>query len=112
MKILYLPLKKERCEMIGRGDKREEHRENTRYRKTRLIDPVIYDEGDEEAESPVFIFFKDCDAVCFSCGCTRRRMLWECKGIDFGRGRPEWGAPGHKTFIIKLGNRPNDERLQ
>lgn len=63
-------------------------------------------------ESPVFIFFKDYDAVCFSYGYTRRRMLWECKGVDFGRGRPEWGAPDHETFIIKLGNRLNDERLQ
>lgn len=48
MKILYLPLKKEWYEMIERGDKREEYRENTRYWKTRLIDTVIYDEGDEE----------------------------------------------------------------
>ena len=47
MKILYLPLKKEWYEMIERGDKREEYRENTRYWKTRLIDTVIYDEGDE-----------------------------------------------------------------
>lgn len=45
MKILYLPLKKEWYEMIERGDKREEYRENTRYWKTRLIDTVIYDEG-------------------------------------------------------------------
>ena len=51
MKILYLPLKKEWYEMIERGDKREEYRENTRYWKTRLIDTVIYDEGDEETES-------------------------------------------------------------
>ena len=29
MKILYLPLKKEWYEMIERGDKREEYRENT-----------------------------------------------------------------------------------
>lgn len=48
MKILYLPLKKEWYEMIERGDKREEYRENTRYWKTRLIDTVIYDEGDDE----------------------------------------------------------------
>ena len=112
MKILYLPLKKEWYEMIERGDKREEYRENTRYWKTRLIDTVIYDEGDEETESPVFIFFKDYDAVCFSYGYTRRRMLWECKGVDFGRGRPEWGAPDHETFIIKLGNRLNGVRFE
>lgn len=93
MKILYLPLKKEWYEMIERGDKREEYRENTRYWKTRLIDTVIYDEGDEETESPVFIFFKDYDAVCFSYGYTRRRMLglWAgCQLAQFGplrRGR-------------------------
>ena len=99
---------------VGGGRLRSDwaRRENTRYWKTRLIDTVIYDEGDEETESPVFIFFKDYDAVCFSYGYTRRRMLWECKGVDFGRGRPEWGAPDHETFIIKLGNRLNDERLQ
>lgn len=85
MKILYLPLKKEWYEMIERGDKREEYRENTRYWKTRLIDTVIYDEGDEETESPVFIFFKDYDAVCFSYGYTRRRIRRRCaKGIPNG----------------------------
>lgn len=85
MKILYLPLKKEWYEMIERGDKREEYRENTRYWKTRLIDTVIYDEGDEETESPVFIFFKDYDAVCFPtatpaagcCGSAKALILAE-----------------------------------
>ena len=57
MKILYLPLKKEWYEMIERGDKREEYRENTRYWKTRLIDTVIYDEGDEETELRRSLFF-------------------------------------------------------
>lgn len=112
MKILHLPLKKEWYDMIERGDKREEYRENTRYWQTRLIDIAIYDDGDEEGKNPAFIFFKDYDAVCFSYGYTRRRMLWECKGIDFGQGRPEWGAPDHETFIIKLGNRLNDDKLQ
>lgn len=78
MKILYLPLKKEWYEMIERGDKREEYRENTRYWKTRLIDTVIYDEGDEETESPVFIFFKDYDAVCFSYGYTEQMAKQLC----------------------------------
>ena len=45
MKILYLPLKKEWYEMIERGDKREEYRENTRYWKTRLIDTVYTTRG-------------------------------------------------------------------
>ena len=45
------------------------------------------------------------DAVCFSYGYTKRRMLWECKGITIGRGRPEWGAPDKDVFIIQLGKR-------
>ena len=49
--------------------------------------------------------FKEFNAVCFSYGYTRRRMTFECKGITIGRGRPEWGAPEHTTFIIKLGKR-------
>ena len=48
---------------------------------------------------------KDFDAVCFSYGYTKRRMLWECKGIEVGQGLKEWGAPDYETFIIKLGKR-------
>ena len=32
-------------------------------------------------------------------------MMWECEGIEIGRGRPEWGAPDDEVFVIKLGNR-------
>lgn len=49
--------------------------------------------------------FKDYDTICFSYGYTKRRMLWTCKGITIGRGRPEWGAPDYEVFIIKLGKR-------
>jgi hypothetical protein len=52
MKILYLPLKKEWYEMIERGDKREEYRENTRYWKTRLIDTVILRRGGRGDRKP------------------------------------------------------------
>lgn len=123
MKTLYLPLKKEWYEMIERGEKREEYRECSPYWIQRLmhydydgsptgdhgvkpissadahvIDPFII------RENP-YIDFKDFDAVCFSYGYTERRMLWECKGITVGRGRPEWGAPDYEVFIIKLANR-------
>lgn len=107
MKILYLPLKKEWYEMIERGDKREEYREFTRYWISRLCRNVVFD-----GATCVEFIEKDFDAVCFSYGYTRRRMLWECKGIEVGRGCKNWGAPDHETFIIKLGNRLNDERLQ
>lgn len=49
--------------------------------------------------------FRRFDVVCFSYGYTKRRMTFECKGITIGHGRPEWGAPDYKTFIIKLGDR-------
>ena len=65
MKILYLPLKKEWYEMIERGDKREEYRENTRYWKTRLIDTVIYDEGQGWCELHQ-------ESVCFIDKCSDR----------------------------------------
>lgn len=122
MKILHLPLKKEWYNAIENGDKREEYRERTTYWLQRLMqwadgEPISKISAGRIMEYPMGTFewgpqFKDYDAVCFSYGYTRRRMLWECKGIDFGQGRPEWGAPDHETFIIKLGNRLNDERLQ
>ena len=100
MKILYLPLKKEWYEMVERGEKREEYREYSSFWKKRLLEP--YDEDD--APQP-FEPFKHFDAVCFSYGYTKRRMLWECKGITIGRGHPEWGAPDYEVFILKLGKR-------
>lgn len=113
MKTLYLPLKKEWYEMIERGDKREEYREQSPYWRVRLIrcyryfswcDIKGYD-GRLCGGCGVKPLFKQFDAVCLSCGYTRRRMLFECKGIMLGQGRAEWGAPDHETFIIKLGNR-------
>ncbi len=53
--------------------------------------------------SPTERVAKSFDAVCFSYGYTKRRMLWEFRDIIAGRGRPEWGAPDYETFIIKLG---------
>lgn len=115
MKTLYLPLKKEWYEMIERGEKREEYREQSHYWKARLItcyhcgswcDAVDVDNYGKMCDGchrwPVFTTF---DAVCFSYGYTKRRMLFECKGITLGQGRKEWGAPDHETFIIKLGGR-------
>ncbi len=122
MKILHLPLKKEWYNAIENGDKREEYRERTAYWFQRLMQwadgkPISKISAERIMEYPMGAFewgpqFKDYGAVCFSYGYTRRRMLWECKGIDFGQGRPEWGAPDHETFIIKLGNRLNDDKLQ
>ncbi len=106
MKILYLPLKAKWYEMIERGEKREEYRECSVYWIRRLME---YDGKTYDIDNPNVAYdnyrTRRFDAVCFSYGYTKRRMLWECKGITIGQGRPEWGAPAHGTFIIKLGKR-------
>lgn len=113
MKILYLPLNRAYYTMIEKGNKREEYREMTMYWIDRLLNcprtPLT-----DDARCPDNCTcccttertqFRKFDVVCFSYGYTHRRMIWECKGISIGQGRKEWGAPDHKTFIIKLGCR-------
>lgn len=106
MKILYLPLKAKWYEMIEQGCKREEYRETIPYWYSRLTRcaSLLCPKGVGCKSCPYF-HPKDFDAVCFSYGYTKRRMLWECKGITIGQGRPDWGAPDYETFIIKLGKR-------
>ncbi len=117
MEILYLPLKKKWYEMIERGEKLEEYRELNPFWQKRLlrcypmfdmpsIDGQCIEEGIGACAGCTAAMcpqFKHFDVVCFSYGYTKRRMMFECKGITIGRGRPEWGAPDHETFIIKLG---------
>ncbi len=43
--------------------------------------------------------------VCFRYGYTKRTMLFKLDSITIGKGRPEWGAPDHNVFILKLGER-------
>ena len=91
--------------MIESGVKTEEYRENKPYWTRRLTAKFrgyilfSYRGGYN------FIEFKQFDRVKFSYGYTKRTMTFECKGITFGKGRKEWGAPDKDVFIIKLGNR-------
>lgn len=113
MKILYFPLKAKYYKMIERGEKREEYREIRSYWLNRLRDKartcvdkkICRCKCTRECWEIDRCGFEPFDAVCFSYGYTKRRMLWECKGITFGQGRPEWGAPDYETFIIKFGKR-------
>ena len=73
--------------MIERGEKTEEYREITPYWIQRIG-----------------LF----DAVRFRYGYTKRTMLFQCKDIRIGIGRKDWGAPEHKVFIIKVGERLNN----
>lgn len=122
MKILYLPLKKEYYEMIERGEKLEEYRVKSPYWIARLFEwyypidgailtrKITMQEARKIADEGLAAYrrslrFRNFDATRFSYGYTRRRMLWECRGITEGIGRSEWGAPDYETFIIKLGTR-------
>lgn len=121
MRILHLHLKAQWYDMIERGEKREEYRARSAYWIARLcewrympnahtivVEHVTMDAAREIAIEELdtyqgVLFTKRYDAVRFSYGYTKRNMLWECSGISIGRGREEWGAPNHETFIIKLG---------
>lgn len=84
MKTLHLPLKAKWYEMIESGVKTEDYREIKPYWTKRI--GIM-------------------DAVKFSYGYTKRTMMFECRRITIGRGKPEWGAPAEDVFIIKLGKR-------
>ncbi|WP_304726885.1 hypothetical protein [uncultured Alistipes sp.] len=115
MRVLDMPLCKEYYEMIARGEKPEEYREKKAYWIVRLYEwregtrismaaaRVIESEGIDVFSR--YIVPKHYDAVRFSYGYTKRRMLWEYRGLDFGQGCPEWGGPDHEVFIIKLGKK-------
>lgn len=119
MRILHLPLKKKWYEMIEAEIKTEEYREIKPFWEKRLFDYGRLLEYATNNRDEIIVrrmlnlpmrdvcerFSRNWDAVCFSYGYTKRRMTFECNGITIGRGRPEWGAPDYKTFIIKLGRR-------
>lgn len=116
MKILHLTLKKKWFDMIASGEKKEEYREIKPYWETQFR---LY-RGQVLSKSRWESFWKDTysldiesrlsyssfDAVHFYNGgyCSEQlpNFLIECKGIEIGLGKPEWGATD-KCFIIKLG---------
>lgn len=104
MRILYLSLKGVYYEMIESGIKSEEYREHKPYWIKRLMQCG----GDvcslDKCEDCVFRKFKHYDAVCFSYGYTKRKMLLECRGIIYGQGKKEWGAPITKHLSSNLVN--------
>ena len=86
MKILHLPLMAKWYEMIERGEKLEEYREDKPYWQKRLLSNTY-------------------DAVKFRYGYTKRTMTFLIKKMRFGRGKREWGAGDNDVFIIELGKR-------
>ena len=86
MKISHLPLMAQWYEMIERGEKLEEYRENKPYWQKRLLSGKW-------------------DAVKFRYGYTTRTMTFRIKEIRLGKGKKEWGAIDDEVFIIELGER-------
>lgn len=117
MKILDLPLKSAWYLMIESGIKKEEYRENNRYWNRRLYKCQIPHPG----------HWGDCQDLhgnficpCWKCehsklnqythirfryGYTKRTMLFKLDNISIGKGNPNWGAPDHEVFILKLGQK-------
>lgn len=117
MKILNLVLKGHWYDMIECGEKTEEYREIKTYWEKRLLN---YDAIKRDIKTLVFIRYflgmdinacvsypKGYDAVCFHRGYTRTTMLFSLDHIAMGNGNPTWGAPDHKVFILKLGQKIN-----
>ena len=118
MKILHLPLMAKWYEMIERGEKLEEYREDKPFWRKRLMECFRSDKnGCADAIFPkcrqCFCTygaskpgkFKKFDAVKFRYGYTKRTMTFRIKNIRFGKGKKEWGAGSNDVFIIELGER-------
>lgn len=103
--------------MYEDGIKTEEYREITPYWCNRLLENTPL--GTQYWERVLEVFEKERGAfvkfiswaynarhythVRFHDGYTSTTLLYEIKDITVGKGNPNWGAPEHETFIIKLG---------
>ena len=109
IKILYQPLKAKWYRMIESGEKPEEYREATVYWCKRFIGHNFLPFSHLYAYSDLNA--KEYTHVQFSLGYPKkydesRRMTFELKGIEYRKGREEWGAEkGKKYFVEVLGRR-------
>lgn len=104
MKTLKLTLKKQWFDMILFGQKTEEYREVKDYWKNRLLYSIGCTFKGERLFETEFHKF---DFVEFTNGYNKKspQVTLECKGIEIGTGKTEWGAIENETyFIIKLGS--------
>lgn len=129
MKTLHLVLKSKYYDLIKTGEKPEEYRDLTPHWITRLVAiPIFNEEGEIIGTKPVtrrtleelerqhrdidtelwtgHAVIKDFRWVVFRRGYRKGAptMAFRIRGIIVGKGKPEWGAPENKVFIIKLGN--------
>ena len=108
MKILHLTLKKKWFDMIASGEKKEEYREVKDYWMKRLAGikgcGTSYNFALLNNNENKCIHY---DAIYFKNGYSKNAPSFtiECKGIYIDEGKKKWGAPNHRVFIIKLGNK-------
>lgn len=96
-RILHLTLKKKWFDLISKGIKKEEYREEKQY----WVDRLTTETGEE------FYTFKDFDLVCFRNGYSKDapKVTLVCKGISYKKGLQEWGAEKDvRYFTISLGS--------
>ena len=93
LETLHLNLYGNYFDQIESGEKKEEYREITPYWNRRITNVI---------NSGV-------KTITFSNGYAknRRQMVVELKSIERGIGNPNWGAPQHCVYILKLGNKLN-----
>lgn len=136
VRILKLTLKKEWFNMILSGEKTEEYREIKDFFLFRLTNigygwlPTIRVDVEEflkrgnettlykpptiEQINKAGIEFRDYDFVEFTNGYgnDKPRATFECKDIQVGNGKSEWGAPDYRVFKIILGKELSRENVQ
>lgn len=120
MKTIDLVLKAEWYDMIASGEKREEYREIKSYWSKRIMKCHKWCGRGRYITTNVFhcLLPNRCENtmnfhsisggythVRFRRGYTHTAMLFRIDNIAIGRGKPEWGAPDHDVFIIRLGER-------
>src|SRR5574344_2023719 len=94
---LTLVVKKKRYEMIEKGIKTEEYREEKMYWFKRLTKVVRY--GKCSGNTPIkfsTIIIKN------GYGKNAQTLVYKHIGTWIGMGNPEWGAPDEECFIIKM----------
>lgn len=96
MTTLKLTINKKWFNLIEKGIKTEEYREIKDYWIKRI----------KEMSLTRFEAFKNFDFVEFTNGYSKTspQITMECKGIEVGTGKIEWGAIANKQyFVVKLG---------
>ncbi len=97
--ILHLNLTRKWFDMIKSGEKREEYRAMSPY----WIRVFIQFPKRIKIKNKLYIPSEV--TICFSNGYskTREQIFVECKGLEIGEGKKEWGAEeGVNYFILRL----------